>query len=431
MQSHSSSKSNPSAKSHGIGRRTRHRARTLALVIVAVLGLSALSLPPAVAQERDVVAAGFNGPQGLLVDDDGQVWVIEAGMGGDEEIELLNTETGEKQPGTIGNSARVIRIDPATGEQTEIAALPSAMHEGGTNGGARLALHDGSVYASVGEWADPDTPAPEGMGAIMRIADDGTVTTVADTWQYELDNDPYGGGTSHSHPFGMASIDGSLWVADAGGNAVLTVDPASGEIGTAGVMEPLPGVFPRPDYGGEMLTDPVPTALAVGSDGTKYVSLLSGAPFVPGSAKVVTLADDGTIADHAVGLTMLTDLTAAPDGNLYATQFAIFGEQGPEPQSGALVRIAPDGTSEVVAEGLPFVTSVAFNTDGDAFVAINGVGAPGSGEVIRLAGLAAGSGASQELPTTGAGDLVWILTVAAFTLVASGVLVLRSLRVHG
>ena len=200
----------------------------------------------------------------------------------------------------------------------------------------------------------------------------------------------------------------------------MAVDPASGTIETVAVFEPLPGVFPRPDYDGELLTDPVPTAVVV-HDGRIFVSLLSGAPFVPGSAKVVEVGADGSVSDLAGGLTMLTDLVAGPDGDLYATQFAIFGEQGPDPASGAVVRIGLDGSSEPVIEGLPFVTAIDVDDNGDAYVAVGGVGPPGSGSIMKFAGLAGTT--AQDLPTTGAETAVFV--VAALTAIAAGVLLVR------
>ncbi len=40
--------------------------------------------------------------------------------------------------------------------------------------------------------------------------------------------------------------------------------------------------------------------------------------------------------------------------------------------------------SEVVVSGLSFPTSVDFDADGNAYVTTNGVGAPGSGEVVMV-----------------------------------------------
>jgi hypothetical protein len=50
-------------------------------------------------QRWSLIATGFNGPQGILVDADGNVWVIDAGVGGDMEMPFVNPETGEaKKP---------------------------------------------------------------------------------------------------------------------------------------------------------------------------------------------------------------------------------------------------------------------------------------------------------------------------------------------
>lgn len=84
---------------------------------------------------------------------------------------------------------------------------------------------------------------------------------------------------------------------------------------------------------------------------------------------------------------MLTDLRRGPDGELYGVEFGMFTEQGPVPNAGSIVRIHEGDASEVVVSGLPFPTSLVFDADGNAYVTINGVGAPGSGAVVRFDGL--------------------------------------------
>ncbi|MBZ0296739.1 MAG: ScyD/ScyE family protein, partial [Anaerolineae bacterium] len=117
-----------------------------------------------------------------------------------------------------------------------------------------------------------------------------------------------------------------------------------------------------------------------------FVSLLSGAPFIPGSSKVVQVTD-GEVSDFATGLTMITDLEVGPDGNLYATSFGMFTEEGPVPNSGSILRILPDGTSEVVVDGLPFAGGLAIDADGNGYVAINSLPIPGAGMVVYYEGL--------------------------------------------
>ena len=63
------------------------RPRKALLLLVALLMALALPAATVVAQEGGtVIAEGFNAPQGVLVDPDGNVWVIDSGVGGDDGI---------------------------------------------------------------------------------------------------------------------------------------------------------------------------------------------------------------------------------------------------------------------------------------------------------------------------------------------------------
>jgi sugar lactone lactonase YvrE len=356
-----------------------------ALAVVAWLGPQLVQ-----AQESDdaeVVLSGLNGPQGVLVAPDGTVWAIDAGLGGEETLEGVDPVSGEVADMAFGQTARVVRTT-ADGGQEDVAALPSVLFGEEFVGGARLALVDDVLYATNGFWTGHEsnlTPAEPGMAAIMRI-EDGEATEVVNLSSFERRMNP-DGTIYESHPYGMAvDEDGRLWVADAGANTMLRVNPETRSVELMTVFGPIPGVFPSPTRGGELLADPVPTGVTFDDEGNLYVSYLSGAPFVPGSAKVVRIQNNQPV-DYATGLTMLTDLRTAPNGDMFAVQFALFTEEGPQMNSGAIVRVLPGEDSEVVLEGLSFPTSIDFNEDGDAYIAINGVGPPGSGAVIRVADL--------------------------------------------
>lgn len=388
--------------------RVSHLMRVIA-VLVVLAGL--LPVQTLFAQDEvpagEVIASGLNGPMGVLVDPSGDIWVIDSGLGGDEALQVFNPEANAPEDATYGMTGRIVKISAADGTATDVANVASIALASGASGGSRLALLDGKLYATIGDWlSTPDTDPPAGVAIVAEIGADGTVTEITQSWPFERDSNPYGV-VLHAHPYGiLGGPDGYLWVADAGGNNLQRIDPATGEIEVVAVFEPLPGVFPRPDYDNQMLTDPVPTGVAIGADGGVYVSLLSGAPFVPGNAKVMKVAEDGTISDYATGLTMLTDLRAGPDGNLYAVTFAVFGQQGPVPNSGAVIRIKEGEESEIVLSGLSFPTSVDFNADGDAFVTVNGVGAPGSGEVLKFA-------AATELAGTPVAEVMAAMAAAA------------------
>jgi|AMZC01.1.fsa_nt_AMZC01000610.1_1 sugar lactone lactonase YvrE len=365
-------------------------------VCLLSLGGTTFAQPPL---PGTLIASGFNGPQGVLVDPQGNVWVIDSGMGGDQTMQVPG-EGGEMMSVSLGNTARIVEVAP-DGSQTEVTTLPSLyiaeIQE--TAGGARLALLDGVLYATNGGWSGaPDSEPPALLAAVVRV-DGETVSQVADMWAFESANNP-DGLIFEAHPYGLAAgPDGWLWVADAGANALLRVNPATGEVVLVTSFGGLPGGFPNPNRNNAVEADPVPTGVAFDADGNAYVSLLSGAPFIPGNAKVLRVSAAGEVSDYATGLTTLTDLTRGPDGELYAVQFAIFTDQGPTPNSGALIRIKEGGASEVVVSDLPFPTSLSFDADGNVYVTVNGVGAPGSGAVIRLDGVTEMAG--QPLPAMG------------------------------
>ncbi len=127
---------------------------------------------------------------------------------------------------------------------------------------------------------------------------------------------------------------------------------------------------------------------------------------MPGAAKVVSISPEGEVSDYATGLTMITDLRMAPDGELYAVQLGEFTEQGPMPNSGAIWHIHEGEASEVVYSGLSFPTSIDFNEAGDAYITTNGVGEPGSGAVIRVPGLTAMSATEPAEMAAGAMEAV-------------------------
>ena len=64
-------------------------------------------------------------------------------------------------------------------------------------------------------------------------------------------------------------------------------------------------------------------------------------------------------------------------------------------EDGAIIRVKEGSASQEVVSGLSFPTSIDFNAAGDAFVTINSIGAPGTGEVVKYAGLASGSSSGR------------------------------------
>jgi len=368
------------------------RSKYLVLILILLLALPVLAqdgMPPMPELTGDIIMDGLNGPQGLYLDTDGTLYVIDSGLGGEDIIPFIDPMTMEVIDAPFGFSSRILTMQMDS-EPEVIAMLPSVAGGEDVLGGARVAIMDGTLYATVGSWQGNlgKDVSLDNFAAVVSVDENGELTDIGDFWTYELENNPDNTDNLESHPFGIiAGSDGLLYIADAASNALITLDPATGEMATAAVFEALPGVFPNPMRGGEMLTDPVPTAVVIDADGNTFVSLLSGAPFVPGSAKVVQVADDGAVSDFATGLTMLIDLKAAPDGNLYAVSFGMFSEEGPVFNSGSVIRILPDGSTETIISGLPFATAIAIDDAGNGYVAINGVPIPEAGMVVYYEGL--------------------------------------------
>lgn len=189
-----------------------------------------------------------------------------------------------------------------------------------------------------------------------------------------------------------------MWIADAAGNDLLRYDPRKKTLGVVTVFDGVP--FPadakvppefakgNPVRGGKLETDPVPTGIAFDKNNDAYVTSPPGAPFLPSSGKILKVTSTGEKSDFVTGLTMPTDIRRGPDGKFYVVQFAMTGEQGPMPMSASVLRLSMDGQMEPVLEKLSFPTNIDFNARGDAYVTVDGVGAPGSGSVVMDKGLA-------------------------------------------
>jgi sugar lactone lactonase YvrE len=182
--------------------------------------------------------------------------------------------------------------------------------------------------------------------------------------------------------------DGMLYVADAGGNTIYQVNPATGEFTLFAVVPGLSGLSGATPEAGAEDRQPVPTDLARGPGGALWVSLLSeGWP--ADAPSILQLEDDGSLTPIANGLTMVVALAAGPDAAMYATQLATsFGPEGPGP--GNVLRVAADGSTEVVLDGLFLPHGIAFDADGNLYVATGsiflGPDAP-AGQVLRCEGI--------------------------------------------
>ena len=388
--------------------------------------------PPPLPDECTVIASELLNPRFVAVGDDGAIYVSEAGVGGDEVLEPpadpIATPDPEGTPAPIeeegppggtatrGTTGQVTMISP-DGEQSILTdGLPSYAMGIEIAGPAGITVADGEVLLAVGG-AGPGTAAldalPNENSVVSIDPESGEVTLLADIGAYERsDNpDPF---NIDSNLYGIAvADDGTVYVNDAGGNATYSV-PAEG--GDPEVLAVHPGIpFPEgleappegnPFRDGAMELDPVPTGLLAG-DGSVLVGYLSGGPFPPGAAGIVEVAEDGSISEVATGLTMVVDLAAGPDDQLYASQIStnFLGEM---PEPGNIVRVLGDGTQEPVLEGLPFPNGIAFDENGDLLVVVNTVSlGESNGQLLRCEGVAEDGAASTNEVTIAIDEMTY------------------------
>lgn len=322
-----------------------------------------------------VLATGLNNPRGLSFGPDGALYIAEAGLpGGPGPSTLVRgaaqvyTETGSVTRWQSGVQTRILVGLPSLYDASDNAV------GGGPNGIAFSA--SGALQIAIGAGIDPNVRAtdlgPGGIGLGRVITPGGASIDVAG---YEATFNP-AGGPLDSNPWHLTPVAGSTLVTDAGGNSVLRI-AADGAISTV-------ATFASRALGGPFPTDPVPTGIAVGPDGSIYVGELTGFPFVPGASRIHRIAPGGSSEVFATGFTQVTDLAFAPDGNLYVLEFDSNGLLNPG-DGGALWRLASDGSRSLVfSDGLVQPTGLEIDADGSFYVSNFGNSA-GQGQLLHIA----------------------------------------------
>jgi hypothetical protein len=192
-------------------------------------------------------------------------------------------------------------------------------------------VRNGGIHALTGE---PD--------ANLYWYKDGRLRERADIGAFEAAVNP-DGGEIHSNPFDVDARGRSFAVvADAGGNALLSVDARGdvdwiasfpSEVVSTANAKRLVGCPEGPDdicgLPSEIPAQPVPTSVEIGPDGAYYVGELKGFP-APRRESRIWRVEPG--AHHAVcgesarcqvvgdGFTSIIDLSSGPRGVLYVTE---------------------------------------------------------------------------------------------------------------
>jgi sugar lactone lactonase YvrE len=340
-------------------------SQKLPVLFALFIVLLALALP-ALAQEGPApIASGLNYPRGMAYDSEGNLYIAEAGVGGELEIPA----PPPAEPGTMATAGLTSQVSMVAPDGTVSVAVPllmSANNAGEAVGAESVFVTDESLWLVLSATA-PNMPFAGNVVELDRETN--RVKNFIDLWAYEMENNPDATEEINSNANDvMVDDEGTVYIADAGANAVYTWTEADGL-----------NIWMSWD------TQVVPTSLAMDSNGDIYVSFL-GEGIAPGAGHIHHYTADGELVEAFDGLTGVTDIAVDADDNLYAVQlFTAFGEEGPDPASGNVVQVTADGATPIM-EGLGVPYGLAISPDGEMVVSVGTVFAPpGSGAVLPVA----------------------------------------------
>ncbi|SKB09448.1 ScyD/ScyE family protein [Aeromicrobium choanae] len=322
-----------------------------------------------------VVAGGLEGPFQISRDGHHRLLVMESGAG------------------------RVISVDPR--KRGSVRTLVSGLGPNAASGAVRVGKH---IAIVTGE-ADPSAPAGPYPGSSVLVASKGKVSVFADLMAHELKYNPDGqtqfapDGTTPldalSNPFSLLAERGrhaGVLVADGGANAVLRVN-SKGRVSTFFVPPTVNtgACAGRPNNDAAHTgCDSVPTGLAYGPRNTIYVSALTGE--APGEGRVYVLdARTAKVRKVIKGFTAPTGIAVGRDGTMYVTEVLEGmpeGEPGPEfdPATvGQIVKVSPWGKRTYAQVTMPTGVVLAGRSLYATAWSIAGfLGIEGAGQVVKV-----------------------------------------------
>jgi hypothetical protein len=324
--------------------------------------LSLIAAAPASAHHGTsvkVIAKKLDNPRHVAVAPNGDIYVAEAGKGGDpnRSKSCFDSAEGPSCTGATGAITRVFAKHGKWRQDRVVRGLASFAPDTGDSaiGPHGVFVRGGKVYFTNGGPTEPtragqtvfrdptlvsEEPISRLYGKLLKLNRHGRVRFVADLWRFERDNNPDADvANSHidSNPVDVFATRRGFLVADAGGNTLLRV----GRHGRIGVVSIFPNTPPEPTG-----MQAVPTGVVVGPDGFYYVSQLTGFPFPIGGAKIFRVNPrTGAYTTYASGFTNAMDLAFGRDGTLYVLEIdhdSLFAPAGPS-TDGALFKVPRGG----------------------------------------------------------------------------------------
>jgi len=329
-----------------------------------------------------VVASGLNNPRGMSFGPDGNLYVLEAGVGTPAAspdaasapvipfIPGLVSERG----GYTGSITKVNVTDPAGGQDRIYTGLPSFREFNPTTGQDRIIsiganaltiTADGTAYIASGGGLAPQTaaavgPIADGLKGVLKVTglfgadpSQATYTPEFDALAYATANGPDGAVTLFNTESNLYDItqgsDGKLYTIDAARNGLYGLSSDGSTIDSFTTLQKQPPVLTPPQYSAVVAGGGDPSAEYAAEIANVTYKNANSLPNVPGNLPVV--AGSASTSTAGTSFAPPTVGTAAPSTDGSATATTGGSSAAPSTNSPATATIDPSTGLPVAPRG--------------------------------------------------------------------------------